>query len=75
MKIIFDIETDGFLQNLTKIHCFATFEIEKKESKSFKKNLIKGIEYLESADLLIGHNILKFDIPAIKKIYNFNPKA
>ena len=75
MKIIFDIETDGFLQSLTNIHCFATFDIERQEVKSFRENLIDGIEYLESADILIGHNIRKFDIPAIQKIYNFNPKA
>ena len=75
MKIIFDIETDGFLQNLTTIHCFVTYEIDSKKIRRFRDNIIEGIGYLEQAQVLIGHNIRKFDIPALKKIYSFSPKV
>ena len=75
MKIVFDIETDGFLQGMTKIHCFATLDIDTGEIKRFRKNIIDGLEYLENAKILIGHNIRKFDIPAIQKLYTFNPKG
>ena len=75
MKIIFDIETDGFLQNLTTIHCFVTYEIDSKRTRRFRDNIIEGIGYLEQAQVLIGHNIKKFDIPALKKIYSFSPKG
>lgn len=75
MKIIFDIETDGFLQNLSTIHCFVTYEIDSGTTRRFRTNIVEGIGYLESAELLIGHNIRKFDIPALKKIYNFTPNG
>ena len=39
----------------------------------FGPNKLKeGLEYLDSADTLIGHNILGFDIPVIEKLYNIN---
>ena len=38
-------------------------------------NLLEAIRWLEEADLLLGHNIMSFDIPAIQKLYDFTPKA
>jgi DNA polymerase I-like protein with 3'-5' exonuclease and polymerase domains len=32
-------------------------------------SIAQGIAYLASADVLIGHNVLAFDIPAIEKLY------
>ena len=75
MKLVFDIETDGFLQGMTKVHCFATIDLESGEIRKFRNNIIEGLEYLEKAEFLIGHNIKKFDIPALQKIYTFNPKG
>ena len=35
-----------------------------------------GLSYLEVADTIIGHNIIGFDIPYIRNVYNwFNPNA
>lgn len=77
--LIFDIETDGLLPTLTKIHCINIYNIEKKEHLRFDAESLpisQGIIYLELADCIIGHNIIGFDIPAIKKLYpEFKPKA
>ena len=46
--------------------------------KSFNSNEIltldneSAIKKLEEADLIVGHNIIKFDIPVLQKLYNFN---
>lgn len=46
------------------------------EIKSFGPEQIEeGIEYLDTAFALIGHNIIDFDIPFINKIYNWTPKS
>ena len=55
-EIIFDIETDGFLQNLTTIHCFVTYEIDSKKIRRFRDNIIEGIDYFNQEsdiDLII----------------------
>jgi len=70
MKIIFDIETNGFLSSATKIWCIAIKDIDTKKLYSFKYDEIdKALNLISDADLLVGHNILKFDLEVIKKLY------
>ena len=75
MSLIFDIETDGFVKKLTKIHCIVIQDTETKEISKYVTNIEQAITRLENANEIIGHNIIGFDIPAIKKIYDFNPKG
>ena len=75
MSLIFDIETDGFIKKLTKIHCIVIQDTETKEISKYVMNIEQAITRLENANEIIGHNIIGFDIPAIKKIYDFNPKG
>lgn len=70
MKLIFDIEGDNFLEKLTKIHCIVAQNYDTGEIFEFTPKKIKhGLKMLQDAELLIGHNILAYDIPAIAKLY------
>ena len=88
--IVFDLETNGLLNNSTRIHCIALYDgetdtIEAFNDEPYAKNpkelpmgggysITTAISYLEVADVIIGHNIIGFDIPVIKKLYPyFNP--
>lgn len=69
---IFDAETDGLLRQLTKFHCLAIEKYETGEKWFFDErsgNLEEGIHMLQDADVLVGHNILGFDLKAIEKVY------
>lgn len=70
MALVFDIETNGLLrEGLTKIHCICTYNTETKEALSyFGPSLHNGIKALCEADVLVGHNIIKYDIMAIKAV-------
>lgn len=82
MRIVWDLESDGLLDTLTQIHslvikdidtgimysCSNTFYVP--ESTDIKLLMIEdGLELIQNADEIIGHNIIHFDIPAIQKIY------
>ena len=70
-SLVFDIETDG-LQS-TKIYCMSVLNTETEEQFNFPpSNIEEGIQLLESADKLIGHNIIGFDIPEIKRLHGVN---
>ena len=72
MQLVFDIETDGLYFDATKIWCLVAVD-ENNKVYSFTPNKIKeGIELLKSADKIIGHNIIGFDIPVIKKLTGVN---
>jgi len=74
MKLIFDIETDGLLHEMSTIHSLCMYDLDNGDFHSlYGDKIAGGIKLLQSADLLIGHNIIGFDIPAIQKLYpDFN---
>jgi len=76
-RYIFDIETDGLLPELTKLHCLVLKDIDTGEVTSCHGSTIGvGLDLIEKSDLIVGHNIVGFDIPAIQKVYPwFKTKA
>ena len=78
MTLVFDLETNGLLHDLTRIHCLAIYDstIGKVETYNDEKNnnkysISEGLGKLLVADTIVGHNIIGFDIPAISKLYNY----
>jgi DNA polymerase I-like protein with 3'-5' exonuclease and polymerase domains len=67
-EIIFDIEANGL--NPDKVWCIVTKEVDGKVHKFFGDTLLNGVKYLMNAEVLIGHNIIGYDIPVLEKIFN-----
>lgn len=72
--LIFDLETDGFLKQASTIHCLSIYDSETDETITYndqgtKEPVVRGIQRLEDADQICGHNIIGFDIPVISKFY------
>jgi len=80
-QLVFDIETNAImdwseLSDLEVIHCIAICDVSKPDvvdvySDSYGSGwqISDAMHRLSLADRLIGHNIDKFDIPALKKMY------
>jgi len=72
MKLVFDIETDGL--DATKIWCLVAIDpitstiYKYSDNDDSRMSIAEGIRLLQSAEALIGHNIIGYDIPMIKKI-------
>ena len=72
MKLIIDLETNGFLDRLDRIHCIVCKDIETHQVYQYNPdNLKDSLELLNKATVLIGHNIQGFDLPVLEKIFNF----
>ena len=67
MRYCFDIETDGFVEACTKIHCIVLKDIDKQEILTVSND--EAVKLLSKAELITGHDIVKFDIPVIQKFY------
>jgi DNA polymerase I-like protein with 3'-5' exonuclease and polymerase domains len=71
---VFDIETDGLLDELTKIHVLSW-------SNDGGKTVFSVSDYddmrdvLLNSETLIGHNIIRFDIPAVEKVLGIKVTA
>lgn len=74
-RYAFDIETNGLLEEMDTIHSLVLQDVDTGEVFSFHGKYIEdGVWMLHDADQMIGHNIIKFDIPAIQKLYpSFQP--
>jgi DNA polymerase I-like protein with 3'-5' exonuclease and polymerase domains len=67
--LVWDIESDGLYDQVTRIHCIVIYDLNLKQTFSYGPDLIgDAIEHLCSADVLIGHNILFYDCPVIEKL-------
>ena len=68
--LLFDIETDGLLDETSTIHCICAKDFLTGESFSFGPGEIEdGLGLLCQSRLLVAHNGLCFDIPAIQKLH------
>ncbi|MCB1970958.1 MAG: hypothetical protein KDG54_11180 [Geminicoccaceae bacterium] len=73
MRLVFDIEADGLLDTIKRIHCIIAKDVDTGEVHQFADQegyapVAAGVDLLASADQLIGHNILSYDIPAIHAV-------
>jgi DNA polymerase-1 len=75
-RVIFDIETDGLLPDLTKIHSLVLRDLDTNEVMSCANEpqhtgapIQDGLEVLAAADVVYGHNSIGFDLPAIVKLH------
>ena len=67
LSLVFDIETDAL--KATKVWCMVAQDSDSGKVYKFAPHQLEsGLELLKSADKLIGHNILGFDIPVIKRV-------
>ena len=71
MDLVFDIETDDI--HATKVWCIVAQNPDSGEIFKFPPNkLEEGYQFLTTADRLIGHNIIGFDIPMVEKFGGVN---
>lgn len=75
MRLLFDLEADGLLEEATKVHCIAAVDIETGERFDARPHMVPHmLKGLDDASELIGHNILRYDLPLLKKLYGWEPR-
>lgn len=73
MKYVFDLESNGLYNNVSTVHCIVLKDID--SNKIIQVDVNQALKLLSEAELIIGHNIIKYDIPVLKKLYGFKTKA
>jgi len=82
---VFDLESNGLLIEkdgiapMDTIHCIMVHNTNKHKITKYDPNNLPiedAVNRLQISDCIIGHNIVGFDIPAIKTLYpDFNPEG
>jgi DNA polymerase I len=74
--LVFDIETNGLYDKVTKVFCIVIYDINREETFAYGPDRIDdALAHLATGDLLIGHNVIFYDVPVLQKLHSFNCKA
>lgn len=77
MRLLFDIETNGLpRKGMDHIHCLVVKDLDNNQVIRFndqgnERSITEGVNLLAEAKLLVGHNIVYFDLPVIQGLYPF----
>lgn len=81
IEAVFDIEGNGLLEDITKIHQLSvTYRDESKKVLGSQRyvghdEILAALQKVnETVDILVGHNIIGFDLLAIWKVLRWKPK-
>lgn len=81
-KLLYDIETNGLLDTVSKLHCICVIDVPTGDVRAFSslevgtvllngvrsEPLSVGLQLLKDAEKTYGHNILGYDRPALIKL-------
>ena len=78
MRIVWDIETDGLLDEVTTVWCLVAKNIDTSTIYKFSDHdpqlpsMEDALRFLERADIHVGHNLIGYDCAVIKKLYGLD---
>tara|TARA_R100000657_G_C4681788_1_gene131078 strand:+ start:289 stop:2145 length:1857 start_codon:yes stop_codon:yes gene_type:complete len=73
---IFDLETNGLYDDVTDIFCVVIYDLTRKQTVTYGPDSIdSAVEHLNTGDVLIGHNVIFYDIPVLRKLTDFKLNA
>ena len=74
---VYDIEANDLYHGVDRVHCIWIIDAVTRESIGFRPDeTVDALRLLEKAKVTIGHNIIDYDNPALRKLYpEFMPPA
>jgi len=66
---VFDLESDGLYDKVTKVFCIVLYDICREQTFTYGPDRIDdALAHLATADFLIGHNIINYDLAVLQKL-------
>jgi DNA polymerase I len=76
LRLGFDIEADGLLDNATKVHCIVIADLDGDQVFEYgPEQIADALAHLARANHLIGHNVQNYDLPLLQRLYGWAPPA
>lgn len=76
LVVCIDIEADGLLNTISKLHCAVAMTLDGKKVWKFEPHQMdEFVAFLGTVDVWVGHNIIQYDVPAIEKVLGYKYKG
>lgn len=73
---VFDLEADGLLDSITKVHCGVFECVKTGKVLKFRPHQIPDmLKFMDTCPVLIGHNTISYDFLALEKLYGYKYKG
>lgn len=73
MQLLWDLESDGLLDEVSKVHCIVGIDLDKSVEHSFRSDvagdIAAGVDMIREADVTVGHNVLNYDWAVLGKLF------
>ena len=70
-KCLFDIEADGLLDSCTRMWVMAVMDLDSGAVVTFREGDMGWADVLSKTELVVGHNIIDYDLMVLKKLFGF----
>jgi DNA polymerase-1 len=71
LRVCFDIETDGPLHEATRMWIIVIQSLQSGDTWVFYENDLGWQKIFAHCELVVGHNIMGFDLPVLRKLFNY----
>lgn len=74
--VVIDIEANGLRDTVDTLHCAVAMTLDEKQVWRFEPHqMAEFCEFLDTVDVWIGHNIIQYDVPVVKKVLGYEYKG
>jgi hypothetical protein len=74
LRLVVDVEANGLLDTATTVHCIVIADLDSDRIDEYGPAKIPAaLEHLARADCLIGHNVASYDLPLLRRLYDWAP--
>jgi DNA polymerase I-like protein with 3'-5' exonuclease and polymerase domains len=74
VRLAFDVEADGLLDTASKVHCIVAADLDSDQVDEYgPEQITAALVHLKRADYLTGHNVCNYDLPLLRRLYNWTP--
>lgn len=71
-RYVFDIETDGLLDTVSRMWILYLRDLDSGEEYHFLEGDVSWIDILDEAEQLVGHNIIGYDLEVLVKLFGWS---
>ena len=71
--IIFDLETNGLLETVDKVWVASWLTEDGPQTETYRTGFYEFFKSLGKGQRIVGHNIVNYDLPVLKKLFDWSP--
>jgi DNA polymerase I len=74
LRLVFDLEANGLLDAATAVHCIVIGDLDSDQIDEYgPERIADALAHLARATVLTGHNIQNYDLPLLRRLYDWTP--